>query len=264
MITIFLRLNNIKMQYLNHKKVSEVLSAINLDINEGEFVSILGPSGCGKSTLLSIIAGLTKPTSGEVLLNGRRITKPGKDRGMVFQQAALFPWMTVEENVMFPIRKEMSKSQAREVSHHYLHMVQLGNYIKHSPHELSGGMQQRVAIARALSMNPKVLLMDEPFGALDEQTKSMLHVELEKIWVETKKTILFVTHSISEAIKLSDRIIVMGTRPGVVLKDIHVGISRPRVHQPQMTAKLEEQILGLLQSEIDKVVKEELTYAAND
>jgi NitT/TauT family transport system ATP-binding protein len=142
--------------------------------------------------------------------------------------------------------------------------VQLSNYTKHSPHELSGGMQQRVSIARALSMNPKVLLMDEPFGALDEQTRSRLHLELEKIWIETRKTILFVTHSIRESIKLSDRIIVMGTRPGVVLEDIQVKIPRPRENHAQMVAKLEEKIMSLLQSEIDKVVKEELAYAANN
>ncbi len=261
---MFLQINNVNKQFINHKKASDVLTNINLDIKEGEFVSILGPSGCGKSTLLSIVAGLTKPTSGEVVLNGKSITKPGKDRGMVFQQAALFPWLTVEENVMFPLRKEMKKAEAREVAHQFLKMVQLSNYTKHSPHELSGGMQQRVAIARALSMNPAVLLMDEPFGALDEQTRARLHHELEKIWLETKKTILFVTHSISESIKLSDRIIVMGTRPGVVLEDIHVKIPRPRGNHPQMVAKLEEKILGLLQGEIDKVVKEELAYAANN
>lgn len=261
---MFLHIKNINKQFTSQKITSDVLKDINIDIKEGEFVSILGPSGCGKSTLLSIVAGLTKPTSGEILLNGNPIKKPGKDRGMVFQQAALFPWMTVEENVMFPLRKEMKKAEAREVAHHYLQMVQLSNYTKHSPHELSGGMQQRVAIARALSMNPKVLLMDEPFGALDEQTRSRLHHELEKIWIETKKTILFVTHSISESIKLSDRIIVMGTRPGVVLEDIHVKVPRPRDLHPEAVAKLEKKISGLLQQEIDKVVKEELAYAANN
>ncbi|WP_042356075.1 ABC transporter ATP-binding protein [Bacillus rubiinfantis] len=261
---MFLKIQQINKDFNNQHKVSTVLSDINLDIQEGEFVSILGPSGCGKSTLLSIVAGLTKPTSGAILLNGQQITKPGKDRGMVFQQAALFPWMTVEENVMFPLRKEMKKNEAREVAQHFLKMVQLSNYAKHSPHELSGGMQQRVAIARALSMNPKVLLMDEPFGALDEQTRARLHHELEKIWLETKKTILFVTHSISESIKLSDRIIVMGTRPGTVLDDIHVHIPRPRAQHPQQTAKLTEKINSLLQIEIDKVVKEELGYAVNN
>ncbi|WP_462413529.1 ABC transporter ATP-binding protein [Neobacillus sp. Marseille-QA0830] len=260
---MFLSIKNIEKQFVNQNTASRVLSDINMNISEGEFVSILGPSGCGKSTLLSIVAGLTKPTSGEILLNGQPITKPGKDRGMVFQQPALFPWMTVEENVMFPLRKEMKKNQAREVAQAFLKMVQLSNYGKHSPHELSGGMQQRVSIARALSMNPKVLLMDEPFGALDEQTRSILHHELEKIWLETRKTILFVTHSIHESIKLSDRIVVMGTRPGVILEDIKVDIPRPREQHPDKTAKLEKKIMSLLESEIEKVVKEELAYAVN-
>ncbi len=262
--SVFLQIQNVNKEFTNQKTVSLVLSNINLDIEEGEFVSILGPSGCGKSTLLSIVAGLAKPSCGEVLLNGTPITKPGKERGMVFQQAALFPWMTVEENVMFPLRKEMRKADAKEIAHRFLKMVQLSNYTKHSPHELSGGMQQRVALARALSMNPKVLLMDEPFGALDEQTRSRLHVELEKIWLETKKTVLFVTHSINESIKLSDRIIVMGTRPGVVLEEIHVRIPRPRAPYPQDAAKLEKRIMGLLQTEIDKVEGEELAYASNN
>lgn len=258
---MFLEVRHLVKQYSNQNVVSEVLSNINLKIHEGEFVSILGPSGCGKSTLLSMVAGLTKPTSGEILLQGDQIIKPGKDRGMVFQQPALFPWLTVEENVMFPIRKEMPKKKAKEVAHSFLQMVQLGNYRGHSPHELSGGMQQRVAIARALAMDPKVLLMDEPFGALDEQTRSRLHAELEKIWLDTKKTILFVTHSISESIKLSDRIIVMGTRPGTILADIKVDVPRPRKHSRERTAHLEEKILRLLETEIDKVAKEELAYA---
>lgn len=261
---MFLTINQVNKQYENQGIVNQVLSDINVTINEGEFVSILGPSGCGKSTLLSMVAGLNNPTSGEILLQGNPIKKPGKDRGMVFQQPALFPWMSVEENVMFPLRKEMSKAEAKEVAHGFLKMVQLSNYTKHSPHELSGGMQQRVAIARALAMNPAVLLMDEPFGALDEQTRSRLHVELEKIWLETKKTILFVTHSIQESIKLSDRILVMGTRPGVILEDIKVELPRPRSNSREQAIELEKRILGLLEKEIEKVVKEELAYASSN
>ena len=193
----------------------------------------------------------------------RKSRKPGKDRGMVFQQAALFPWLTVEENVMFPLRKEMKKKEAREVAHKYLKLVQLSAYTKHYPHELSGGMQQRVAIARALAMNPRVLLMDEPFGALDEQTRIRLHGELETIWMETKKTILFVTHSIQEAIKLSDRIIVMGTHPGTILKDIRIKIERPREKHLHEMAQYEQSIMELLKTEIDKVAEEELHYAVS-
>ncbi|WP_078548001.1 ABC transporter ATP-binding protein [Litchfieldia alkalitelluris] len=260
---MFLQFKDVNKQYTNQKVVTDVLLDINVTVNEGEFVSILGPSGCGKSTLLSMVAGLVKPTSGEILLQGEQIKKPGKERGMVFQQAALFPWLSVEENVMFPLKKEFNKKEAKDIAQKYLSMVQLSNYLGHSPHELSGGMQQRVAIARALAMNPTVLLMDEPFGALDEQTRSRLHNELEKIWLETKKTILFVTHSIQESIKLSDRILVMGTRPGTILEEIKVDLPRPRRHSSEESIELEKRIMKLLEKEIEKVVNEELSYASN-
>ncbi|MDL4842695.1 ABC transporter ATP-binding protein [Aquibacillus rhizosphaerae] len=258
---MFIAINQLNKQFLDKdKNPSTVLKDIDLQIEKGEFVSILGPSGCGKSTLLSIVAGLTEATGGEILVNGTAIKKPGKDRGMVFQEAALFPWINVLENVMFPLKKEMSKSEATEQAKKYLRMVQLSNYLDHYPHELSGGMQQRVAIARALAMDPEILLMDEPFGALDEQTRSRLHGQLENIWMETKKTVLFVTHSISESIKLSDRIIVMGTRPGTVLTDIKVDIPRPRDKHKEAMIKIEEHVMSYLKKEIDKVVSEELNH----
>lgn len=256
---MFLSIQNVQKSFANE----QVLKDINLNIEKGEFVSLLGPSGCGKSTLLNIVAGLLSPSEGNITLENQAIIKPGKDRGMVFQQPALFPWLSVEENVMFPLKKEMKKKEARELAQKYLQLVQLSPYAKHSPHELSGGMQQRVAIARALAMNPRVLLMDEPFGALDEQTRIRLHAELEKIWMETKKTILFVTHSIQEAIKLSDRIIVMGAHPGTILKDIHVKIERPRERHIHEIAQYEEIIMELLKSEIDKIAEEELQYAVS-
>jgi NitT/TauT family transport system ATP-binding protein len=258
---LFIQIEHLNKQY-NDKTGTpvDVLKDINLEIDKGEFVSILGPSGCGKSTLLSIVAGLTKSTSGVITVGGNPIKKPGKDRGMVFQQAALFPWLNVRDNVTFPLKKDMSKSEAKQQAAKYLHMVQLGNYQDHYPHELSGGMQQRVAIARALAMDPEVLLMDEPFGALDEQTRSRLHGQLETIWMETKKTVLFVTHSISESIKLSDRIIVMGTRPGTILTDIKVDIPRPREAHKEEMVKIEEHIMSYLKKEIDKVISEELDY----
>ncbi len=262
---MFISIKQLNKQYLDKSNTPiDVLKDINLDIKKGEFVSILGPSGCGKSTLLSIVAGLTSSTTGEILVNGNPIKKPGKDRGMVFQQAALFPWLHVLDNVMFPLKKEMSKAEAKKQAIKYLHMVQLGNYQEHYPHELSGGMQQRVAIARALSMDPEILLMDEPFGALDEQTRSRLHHQLETIWMETKKTVLFVTHSISESIKLSDRIVVMGTRPGTILTDIKVDLPRPRDAYKAEMIKIEEEIMSYLKREIDKVVSEELSYESND
>jgi len=261
---MFIEITDIQKQYLDKdNNPLNVLTDINLKVEKGEFVSILGPSGCGKSTLLSIVAGLTKSTSGEIVVNNQKVTKPGKDRGMVFQQAALFPWLNVMENVTFPLKKEMSKKQAEDQAKKYLQMVQLSNYLHHYPHELSGGMQQRVAIARALAMNPDTLLMDEPFGALDEQTRTRLHGQLETIWTETKKTILFVTHSISESIKLSDRIIVMGTKPGTILQDIQVDLPRPREQYKKEMLEIEEHIMGYLKKEIDKVVSEELANASN-
>ncbi|MBT2759394.1 ABC transporter ATP-binding protein [Mesobacillus foraminis] len=261
---MFITINQVQKQYSDkNNQPVDILKDINLTVEKGEFVSILGPSGCGKSTLLSIVAGLTKATSGEILVNNIKITKPGKDRGMVFQQAALFPWLNVMENVTFPLKKEMSKKQAEEQAKKYLQMVQLGNYTGHYPHELSGGMQQRVAIARALAMNPDTLLMDEPFGALDEQTRARLHGQLEMIWTETKKTILFVTHSISESIKLSDRIVVMGTKPGTIIQDIKVDLPRPREQYKKEMLEIEDHIMGYLKREIDKVVSEELSNAAS-
>lgn len=258
---LFLTINEVSKQFNNRENnIETVLNDINLQVKEGEFVSILGPSGCGKSTLLSIVAGLTKQTSGELILQGKKINGPGKERGMVFQQAALFPWLTVEENVMFPLRKEMSKKEAKEKAHKYLSLVQLSPYTKHSPHELSGGMQQRVSIARALAMDPALLLMDEPFGALDEQTRSRLHEVLEKVFLETKKTILFVTHSIHEALKLSDRIVVMGTQPGRILDIIELDFPRPRGQAREELLPYEERIQQLLKSEIDKVIEKEQQY----
>ncbi|WP_078381359.1 ABC transporter ATP-binding protein [Sutcliffiella halmapala] len=255
---MFLQLSNISKQYVQNNVETTVLSSINVVIEEGEFVSILGPSGCGKSTLLSMVAGLLKPTSGEILLKGSSIKKPGKDRGMVFQQAALFPWMTVEENVLFAIRDMKNKEERYNRAQHYLKMVQLGSSLTQYPHELSGGMQQRVSIARALAMDPAVLLMDEPFGALDEQTRLRLQQELETIWLQTKKTVLFVTHSIHESLKLSDRILVMGTRPGTILADMKIDTPRPRTRTNIQITKLEAEISAILEKEIDKVVKEEL------
>lgn len=260
---MFIEIQQINKVYTDKdNQDNTVLRDINLEIPKGQFVSILGPSGCGKSTLLSMIAGLTSATSGDIIVDDKKVLKPGKDRGMVFQEAALFPWMNVTENVVFPLRKEMNKKQAAERARHFLQMVQLSNYASHYPHELSGGMQQRVSIARSLAMDPAVLLMDEPFGALDEQTRSRLHGQLETIWIDTQKTIVFVTHSISESIKLSDRIVVMGTRPGTIIADISVDIARPREQHKQQVAALEDQIMGLLKTEIDKVIDEELAYEA--
>lgn len=205
-----------------------VFDHVDLDIQPGEFVSLLGPSGCGKSTLLNLIAGLDRVSSGAITVGDRTISKPGPDRGVVFQEPALMPWQNILENVMFALRKKMSKHKAKEIAMHYLQLVHLKKFIDSYPHELSGGMKQRVAIARALAMDPDILLMDEPFCALDEQTRMMLQHEVLEIWDKMEKTIVFVTHNIREAIILSDRIVLMGTRPGGILNVYDVNLPRPR------------------------------------
>ncbi|MBM7094506.1 MULTISPECIES: ABC transporter ATP-binding protein [Alteribacter] len=240
------------------KKSFTVFDDISLDVSPGEFVSLLGPSGCGKSTLLNIVAGLDRATNGEVKVGDTNVTGPGSDRGVVFQEAALMPWLNVIDNVKFALRKKMNKEDAHKEAEKYLKLVHLSKFMDAFPHELSGGMKQRVAIARALAMNPKILLMDEPFGALDEQTRSMLHKEVQFIWEETKKTILFVTHNIREAILLSDRIVLMGTRPGGIRKVYPVDLPRPRTPASEEFIKLEQDIMSILGGEIEKVMREEM------
>ncbi|MDT8861993.1 ABC transporter ATP-binding protein [Alkalihalobacillus sp. MEB130] len=235
-----------------------VFDNIDLHVKSGEFVSLLGPSGCGKSTLLNIIAGLDQASTGSVLVGERKVTGPGVDRGVVFQEAALMPWMTVLDNVMFGIKKRYSKKEAKEKAIEYLKLVHLSKFVDSYPHELSGGMKQRVSIARALAMDPEVLLMDEPFGALDEQTRSMLHKEVQYIWEQTGKTIIFVTHNIRESILLSDRIVLMGVRPGGIINVFDVPLARPRKPSDEAFASLEEKISKQLAGEIEKVMKEEM------
>ncbi|WP_373893507.1 ABC transporter ATP-binding protein [Virgibacillus natechei] len=258
---MFLHMNHVGKTFSDQDRKSsfEVFSEIELNISENQFVSILGPSGCGKSTLLSMVAGLENTTEGSITLQEKEIKQPGPDRGMVFQQPALFPWLNVRDNVTFPLKGTMSKKKANDKADHFLKMVQLTRFKNNYIYELSGGMQQRVAIARALAMDPKVLLMDEPFGALDEQTRHILHDELMKIWQETQKTILFVTHSIQEAIKLSDRVVVMGTRPGRIIADFTIDIARPRERENPDVIAYEKRIMDLLEIEINKVLKEELS-----
>ncbi|TMW72817.1 ABC transporter ATP-binding protein [Alteribacter natronophilus] len=236
----------------------EVLRDIDIQIKEGEFVSLLGPSGCGKSTILNLIAGLDKPNSGSVKINGELVKGPGTDRVVVFQQGGLFPWMNVLDNVTFGLRiKKMTRQEAEEKAMDALRLVHLGNYANNYPHELSGGMKQRVAIARALVMDPDVLLMDEPFAALDEQTRLILHQELQEIWAKTGKTILFITHNIREALTLSGRVLLMSTRPGQVKSSFTVKAARPRDPSDSVIVHLEKKIMGELEEEMEKVLKEE-------
>ncbi|GAB4074551.1 ABC transporter ATP-binding protein [Barrientosiimonas marina] len=257
-----LQIDRLTKQFEQKKKPPlTVLDDINLTIEEGSFVSILGPSGCGKSTLLSLVAGLKHPSSGTIALDSNPITGPHPNRGVVFQEPALFPWLNVRDNVRFPLRKTMPKQEQLERVQEYLQMVQLSGFLDHFPHELSGGMQQRVAIARVLAMDPQIMLMDEPFGALDEQTRIVLQDWVEWIWQKTGKTVLFITHSIREAVKLSDRIIMLGARPGTVMADKRVELTRPR-NQEDMAA-LETEISSLLKSEINTVMKEALSDASH-
>lgn len=207
----------------------EALTGLDLAVEEGEFVSIVGPSGCGKSTLMEIVGGLTQPTGGEVFIGEERVSGPHPEIGLVFQQESTFPWRTVLENIEFGLEMHgVGKKERRERSRDLIELVGLKGFENHYPGQLSGGMRQRVAIARTLVMNPGVLLMDEPFGALDEQTRLILGDELLRIWTQTGATTLFITHSIEEAALLSDRVIVMSARPGTIRKVVEVDLERPR------------------------------------
>ncbi len=205
------------------------LQDINLNVGDGEFVSLLGPSGCGKTTLLKCLDGLIPFDRGEIRVSGDPISGPGLDRAFVFQNFALFPWRTVLGNVTIALEAAgKSKVEREEIALQYIEMVGLEGFVNHHPHELSGGMQQRVGIARALSVNPEILLMDEPFGALDAQTRELMQIELLRIWEQTRKTVVFVTHSVDEALFLSGRIAIMSARPGTIVEVLDVPFAYPR------------------------------------
>ena len=206
------------------------VESTNLEVEPGEFVCILGPSGCGKSTLLNSVAGFVTPSSGEVVVDGELVTKPGPDRGMVFQQYSLMPWKTVRENVAFgpKLSGRTSGGDSMSIAYTFLNMVGLTKFAKHYPAELSGGMQQRVGIARALANYPSVLLMDEPFAALDAQTRLMMQENLLNIWEDFGTTLMFVTHDVDEAVFLADRVVIMSAAPGRIIDDFKVDIPRPR------------------------------------
>ena len=224
------------------------LNGVDLDIYENEFICVVGPSGCGKSTLLNIIAGLLEPTSGNVYVDGKKVEGTGTERGVVFQQYALFPWLTVKQNVMFGLKlKGMDKVEAEKIAMKYIHMVQLEDFVDAYPKELSGGMKQRVAIARAYAVQPEVLLMDEPFGALDAQTRTQLQAELIQTWLEEKKTCFFITHDVEEAIILGTKVIVMSARPGRIKTIVDINLPYPRTQDLKMTKEfldLKAQIWG--------------------
>ena len=234
------------------------LNDINFSITAGEFVSILGPSGCGKSTLLNAIAGFSLPTSGKIIANGVEVTTPGPDRAMVFQEYALFPWMTVAANISFGLEiKKLPKSEIIEKVDILLEKLQLREFGNRFPKDLSGGMRQRVAIARALALDSPILLMDEPFGALDALTRRALQEELLRIWMEYQKTIVFVTHSIEESIYLADRIVVMTYRPGTVKQVVPVDLPRPRDVVSEHFIAIQKQLSQMVMEEQMRFQKDE-------
>ena len=231
------------------------LDEVNLKIDKNEFICVVGPSGCGKTTLMNIIAGLYPPSTGTVKVRGEVVTGPGKGKGVVFQQYALYPWLTVEKNVAFGLKmKGVGKEEREEIARKYIHIVGLDKFAKSYPKELSGGMKQRVAIARAYATNPEVLLMDEPFGALDAQTRAQLQENLLNTWQQEKKTCFFITHDVEEAVLLSTKIIIMSAGPGHVREIIDVGLGYPRNQETKLTAEFNE-----LKNELwNKVYKEYL------
>jgi ABC-type nitrate/sulfonate/bicarbonate transport system ATPase subunit len=233
------------------------LQATDLAVAENDFVTILGPSGCGKSTLLRIVAGLDQPTAGEVLLDGQRISGPGADRGMVFQSYTLFPWLNVLDNVCFGLRERgLPRAQQLEIAHGFIAQVGLAGFEAHYPKQLSGGMQQRTAIARALANGPRMLLMDEPFGALDHQTRELMQELLLGIWEAERKTVLFVTHDIDEAVFMASRVVVMSARPGRIKLDRTVDLPHPRHYSVKTTPAF-----AALKAELTESVREEVRRA---
>ena len=233
--SVKLKIDNVRKVFDTRNGEMIALNGVSLDIKENEFICVVGPSGCGKSTLLNIIAGLSEPTSGKVYCDGKEVQGTGTERGVVFQQYALFPWMTVKKNVMFGLNLKGVKGQeAEDIAMKYITMVQLEDFVNHYPKELSGGMKQRVAIARAYAVNPSVLLMDEPFGALDAQTRTQLQTELLETWEKEQKTCFFITHDVDEAIILAQKVIIMSARPGRIKEIVDIDIPYPRTQETKM------------------------------
>jgi NitT/TauT family transport system ATP-binding protein len=252
-----LTLRNIAMVYSQRGQRFAAIRNVSLEVQAGEFISLVGASGCGKTTLLRIIDGLVPPSRGEVLVNGKVVTKPGPDRGFVFQQDALFPWRTVLDNILFGLEVQgKAKRDARIRADALARLVGLGGFEHHFPHELSGGMRQRANLARALTIDPDILLMDEPFAALDAQTREIMQSELLRIWRSNRKTVLFVTHQIDEAVYLADRVVVMTSRPGQIKAILDVDIPRPR----DLSVKRTPEFLNLVDA-IWKMIEEEVKAA---
>jgi len=228
---IKLQATGLRHEYYQPRTGGRLLALDNIDlhVDDGEFVSIVGPSGCGKTTFINLCDGLLKPTAGRIDIDGKQITGPGTDRGMVFQDSCLMPWRTVIKNVIFGLECQgLDNAEGQERARKFIKLVGLQGFEDHYPHELSGGMQQRCNLARALTVDPKILIMDEPFASLDAQTREIMQAELLRIWREARKTVLFITHQINEAIYLADRVIIFGARPGRVKQTIKIDLPRPR------------------------------------
>ena len=254
------QIKGVEKVYAGRNGKTVALNGVDRDIYDNEFICVVGPSGCGKSTLLNIIAGLHDPSAGEVLGDGVKVDGTGVDRGVVFQQYALFPWLTVKKNVEFglKLRKDLTLQQRDEIAMKYIKMVGLEKFVDSYPKELSGGMKQRVAIARAYAVNPSILLMDEPFGALDAQTRTQLQTELLRTWEEEQKTCFFITHDVEEAILLASRVVVMSARPGRIKDVIDIDIPYPRNQETKMLPRfteLKNYIWGMVYKEYLEVQK---------
>jgi NitT/TauT family transport system ATP-binding protein len=235
-----------------------ILDDVSLSVSAGEFLCVLGPSGSGKSTILNLLAGLLRPTRGRIVCGDREVTSPSPERALVFQDAALFPWLTVRGNVEFALRLQGLDARARAArSEELLRLVHLWRFRESYPHELSGGMRQRGGIARALASDPAVLLMDEPFAALDAQTREILQAEVERIWAATRKTVIFITHNVREAVRLADRVVLMGTRPGRIIHEARVDLPRPRDANDVGVTRLVADLGARIATEVETVAKEE-------
>jgi sulfonate transport system ATP-binding protein len=238
------------------------LGEVNLDIAPGEFVCLIGPSGCGKTTLLNLFAGLDRPDGGEILMDGAPVSRPGPDRAVLFQDPALFPWLSVRSNVEFALELiGAPKDEREERAMHWLRRVHLGRFANAQPHELSGGMRSRAALARALACQPEVLLADEPFAALDAQTREILQGELQEVWIETRNTFVFVTHNVREAVFLADRVVLMSAPPGTFVAEHRITAPRPREYEDVLLSKVVVDIHDHLLKEVEKVVEREREMA---
>lgn len=242
-----LQIKNIHKSFVSNKKIHEVLKNVSFTVNNSEFVTLLGPSGCGKTTLLTMVAGFQSADYGQILLNGERVIKPGPDRGFVFQNYALFPWMTVRDNILYPMKQQkLGKIEREKRLKHLLETAQLTGKENLYPNQLSGGMKQRTAVIRALASKPEILLMDEPLGAVDFQMRHLLQEELESLWLKDKTTVMMVTHDVDEAVYLSDRVIIFSANGGEILADIKIDMERPRRRETEKYKKHIDQLTNVL------------------